>query len=256
METVRALRKKNNPLPKQSIDHRSVGSEVLVAITSCQLYEDKGWNQPLRDTWLPELRKYNWDYRFFHGRGSTPGKDIVVVDARDDYHGSAEKANEKCKWALKEGYPYIFLCFPDTYVCVDRLAVCGFRDFDYYGKVAQRGIGRMLDYPLGTPYCEGGPGFFLSRKAMEIFIKEPIGFHNDDCCVGESLYKKVTMGNNDNFLYTIVLDPLSGRYIHNVEGPLKTNTAITSHLSGRAGGFTGEAVYREHKAWLDSLTQK
>lgn len=202
--------------------------KILVAISSCQAFEDQGLNDPLRNTWLKDLPE-RWDYKFFHGRGALPKDDVVLVDCDDAYFDLTSKTKLKIKWALDNGYDWVYMCFPDTYASAVRLQESGFNQYDYYGS--------FYCHPGGTPYCHGGPGYFLSRKAMEILNSVDTNYPNEDCWVGDNLYGKVTSGDNPGFAYC-------------GPGPQKDNKHISNHLSTQPGGYVGTNHYSEHALWL------
>lgn len=207
-------------------------SRVLVAISSCEQYERDGLNSPLRDTWLPEVYKYGWSYLFFHGRGASSREDVVIVDADDAYFDLTTKTKAKIKYALEHNYEYAFMCFPDTYACPERLVKCGYEHHDYYGNVYQ--------HPGGPRYCQGGPGCFLSRKAMEVLNANSSNYPNEDCWIGDVL--------NAAGIY-----PVECVGFKNLgPGPLRTNTSITNHLSTQPSGYTGENMRAAHREWLNS----
>ena len=207
-------------------------SKLLVSISSCQYFEKTGLNQPLRDTWLPELTRLGVDYKFFHGAGATPKSDVVVLPVVDELYGLTEKAKAKAKWAFDSGYDYVFSCFPDTYVNPERLLNCGFENYDYLGNIHQ--------FPGSAPFCQGGPGYFLSRKACEIIFSSPLNYLNDDCFIGD-LLNRADIKRADHRGFT-AFGP----------GPLRGNDTITNHLSTQPGGYTANSVPDEHKRWLES----
>jgi hypothetical protein len=97
-----------------------------------------------------------------------------------------------CKYALENGYDYIFRTDSDAYVWVNRLLASGFEQHDY--------MGWCLDYPKhlekerGLRTAHGGIGFFLSRRAMEIVAntepwKQEDGIYWGDIWTGEVLWK-------------------------------------------------------------------
>ena len=202
---------------------------ILVALSSCQAYERDGRNQSVRDTWLRDLPE-GWDYKFFHGQGSSHGQDIVNVNCDDGMNDLTYKTQGKLRWAVEHGYDFVFCCFPDTYACVERLVTCGFESADYFGTV--------YCHKDGIPYCQGGAGCFVSRKACEAFISSQIPHYvAEDCILG-------------NVLMTHNIRPTHCHDFHQSgEGPLKRNSTITSHLSNRAGGFTAAAMHAENKNW-------
>lgn len=207
-------------------------SKVLVAISSCEQYERDGLNTPMRETWGLDAKNLGWDVVFFHGLGATPREDVVLVNCPDEYYALTDKTKAKIRYALEHGYEYAFMCFPDTYACVDRLLTCGFQAHDYYGNVYQ--------HPGGPRYCQGGPGFFLSRRAMETLNKNPSNYPNEDCWVGD-------------VLNAAGIPPVNCLGFKNLgPGPLRTNTSITNHLSTQPSGYTGENMRAAHREWLNS----
>lgn len=206
--------------------------KTLIAISSCEYFENNGLNQPLRDTWLPEAVSLGFDYKFFHGEGATPKGDVVVLPVVDELYGLTEKARAKLRWALDNGFDYVFSCFPDTYTCPERLKDSGYQNHDYFGNVHK--------FPEGAPFCQGGPGYMLSRKACELIVKEQSSYLNDDCWVGDTLSKGgVSATHHSGFT---AFGP----------GPLSSNENITNHLSTQPCGYTGENVRAEHRAWMES----
>ncbi len=207
-------------------------SKLLISISSCEYFEKNGLNKPLRDTWLLEATALGVDYKFFHGRGATPRHDVVVLPVVDELYGLAEKAKAKAKWAFDSGYEYVFSCFPDTYTRPERLLRCGFEKADYLGNVYQ--------FPDSAPFCQGGPGYILSRKACESVFSHPLCYLNDDCFIGDILSRTDAVRvHHPGFT---AFGP----------GPLRNNESITNHLSTQPGGYTAQSVLNEHRRWMES----
>lgn len=206
---------------------------TLIAISSCEYFEKAGLNDPMRETWLREATALGMDVKFFHGTGSTAKSDVVVLDVVDELYGLTEKLKAKCRWSLNQDYDFVFSCFPDTYARPERLLDCGYQIADY--------IGNIYKFPEGAPFCQGGPGYFLSKKACLILANEPSSYLNDDTWAGDML-DKWDIVRVDHRGFT-ALGP----------GPLKSNNTVTNHLSTQPGGFTGENMRAEHKRWLESL---
>jgi hypothetical protein len=214
----------------------SSSPRVLVALSSCQSYENDGRNQSVRDTWLKDLPE-GWDYRFFHGRSALPKDDVIVVNCDDGMNDLTHKTQGKLRWAVEHGYDFVFCCFPDTYACVERLVACGFENHDY--------VGTFYCHPGGIPYCQGGAGYFLSRRAAEIVAAANLPHYiAEDCIVGDTLFRH-------NVRRFDCAD-----FHQSGEGPLKRNTTITSHLSTRLGGHTVKSAYQERQNWVDSLEEQ
>lgn len=208
---------------------------TLISISSCEAFEMSGLNDPLRKTWLQDAMELGFDYKFFHGRGSTEKNDVVVLDVEDALFGLTEKAKAKAKWAVENGYDFVFSCFPDLYARPERFLSCGYEKYDYSGNVYQH---------FGGPrFCQGGPGYFLSKTACAIVASDPSSYLNDDCWIAD-----VLIGMN------IEAQHIPG-FMQCGPGPLKSNSFITNHLSTQPGGYTGKNVLEEHQRWLDSLSQ-
>jgi len=192
-----------------------------------------GANDAQRSTWLLDAANNGMDYRFFHGKGATAVRDdIVLVNCYDEYYDLTSKTKEKLRWALYQGYDYIFLCFPDTYARPERLVTCGFDKCDY--------LGTTYCHPGGNTYCQGGCGYFLSKRAAEIIVNDPRSYPNEDCFCGDLLKQSgIIPVHCDNFRYA-------------GPGPLKTNKVVSNHLSTQPGGYTVAAMLREHENWKRS----
>lgn len=135
---------------------------ILIAISSCQLWEDNGNNQAIRDTWMKDVAAYpNVDCKFFHGRGAEEKSDVVVIDAPDGYEGLGYKTQQIHEWSCSQGYHFTFLCFGDTFVNVRALLNSGFENHQYYGHIHT--------WP-GSPaakhgFLGGGEGYWMSFHA-------------------------------------------------------------------------------------------
>src|ERR1700679_1907986 len=111
----------------------------LIAISSCGDFESNGNNQAMRDTWLKDVRansEAELQYKFFFGEGQNAPQledSILLPDVPDDYGHLTYKTRASLRWAYEHGYEFVFRCFPDTYVRVDRLLQCAFTAVDYWG---------------------------------------------------------------------------------------------------------------------------
>lgn len=215
--------------------------KIIIAISGCDLYERNGVNQSQRDTWLRDAVILGMDYKFFHGIGCEPKDDVVLLDCDDSIHGVTEKLKGKVRWALEQGYEYMFSCFADTYARPERLLASGFDKFDYFGDVGKG------ECEHATYYCHGGAGYFLSRKAMIKIKDNPTSYTNDDCWVGDVLSgTDTTCGNSEDFR----------QYVGTVR---KDNNITTSHMSDSSHHpgvhpftYTPDYMYNEHRAFMES----
>lgn len=223
---------------------------ILIAISSCVKDIINQNNQAMRDTWLPDLKKYNIDYKFFVGNGKlleipspqfekswtdlTNGQnfsrlhpislwwknnlhneelgfpeglilkdDEICLNVPDGYKYLSFKTKESLIYAAERDYDYVFRSFTDTYVNVDKLVKSGFEEYDY--------VGHYLDTDLGK-YAAGGCGYWLSKKAYKLCLKEPITCWAEDAWIGEIMKKnKIPLYfdyrydnyNNPKFIYFI-----------------------------------------------------
>lgn len=163
--------------------------KLLIAISSCWDFETNGNNQALRDTWLPDLRHFpHVEYKFFFGYGQgaesaeLPADCVFLPDVEDGYGTLTYKTRSSLRWAHERGFDFVFRCFPDTYVRVDRLMSCGFQEHDYHGDFRSEEGGRT-DGGTGVyrptlqeaqNYASGGAGYFLSRRAYEKLLNAPV----------------------------------------------------------------------------------
>jgi len=245
--------------------------KVLIAISSCGDFESNGNNQAMRDTWLQDLRRYMWgtvqepncrpiDYKFFFGVGQgEPELDdsVILREVPDDYGHLTYKTRASLIWAHREGYDFVFRCFPDTYVRVDRLMACGWEQHDYLGDFRREEGGRT-DGGTGEyrptlqeaqNYASGGAGYWLSRKAFTCLLDQPVtGVWRDtitpyaeDLWVGNRLGKcGITLNYFDD-----------ARFVNHGSDfwPKPDNQAITAHMSCPAGRYYKEAMYAAHEIW-------
>jgi len=112
----------------------------------------------IRDTWWKDVAAFSpfVEARFFYGapHNRAPLADEVFLDVPDDYEHLPNKTQAICKWALENGFDYVFKCDDDTAVYVERLVLeVMLNRFDYAGLMHEN-------------VCTGGPGYFLSKRAM------------------------------------------------------------------------------------------
>jgi hypothetical protein len=223
----------------------------LIAISSCWDYEKKGFNDALRQTWIPEAAKL-FDVRFFVGKGQgaetaeLPADMVLLPDIDDGYGALTYKTRASLRWAHEREYSNVFRAWPDTYIVPSRLLTCGFANHDYQGDF------RNDPKPLHGNYAPGGPGYWLSRKAFSLLIDAPIlGVWKDEITVwAEDLWVGQILKNYPDLIYRD--DYL--RFVNHGSAyfPTRTNEVITSHLSCPYG-FRGPAHMHEcHQAFLAS----
>lgn len=167
--------------------------KTLIAVTSCHrfAYADKEDQAPrytrerlttCRSTWLRDC-----EYRVFFGASGhrEPLSDEVFLSCPDDYKSLPAKTREICRWALQRDYDFLYRTDDDTFVYVDRLLRSGFEKHDYSGY--------CLPYPqhLEKYRYHGAPGFWLSRRAMQVVAESDyLTEYADDLWIGSELYQQ------------------------------------------------------------------
>lgn len=151
--------------------------KVLIVVPACHRYEYGNLEHGIqrktdnrieaqRSTWMKDAPAFSTyvDCKFFYGRGGqrTPEKDEVFLDCPDDYPNLPHKMQAIYRWALAKGYDHVFKCDDDTYIYLDRLMASGFEQWDYTGYIRESDT----EY-FPNRYISGGPGYWLSRKALE-----------------------------------------------------------------------------------------
>lgn len=215
--------------------------KVLIAILSCIPHAVNGYNQVMRDTWLKDTGSA--EYRFFIGDGTNPAEDMTLLDASwkkespayteskfsneaatgyeiredeillavsDRYEHMPLKVKETLRWSLGHNFDFVFVCLTDTYVSIERLLHSGFENCDYCGTAY---------YVVG-----GGPGMWLSKRAIECLVNAPVTNWAYDKWIGEVLLaKEVPMVNDKRYTNLDLGD----------DPPLASNNHITSHIANR-----------------------
>lgn len=218
----------------------------LVAVLSCIHHALNGYNQAMRENWLADVSKVaGLEYRFFVGDGTpgpddaaiaeswsispsgyraksfgdptfdqyTPKDDEVVLHVPDKYEHGGYKLKEACRWGLDHGFDYIFSCLTDTYCVPERLLTSGFEAFDYLGTAnTERTV-------LG-----GGPGIWMSKKAMQALVNAPVNHWAYDVWAAEVMARNGIELWHDTRYTNLDLGDTP---------PLNQNNIITSHISNR-----------------------
>lgn len=153
------------------------------------------------------------------------------------------KTLAKLKWAVDQGYDFIFCAMADTYVRPERLAACGFENYDAFGTFISIG-------PSPKFLC-GVSGYFLSQIAAKIILAagKPVSRQAEtyeDGFITSRLrhMKQFLIGDNANFA-------------SQGTGPRAWNQVTTRHLHFR---LCHELVYipqmmrDEHRSWENSVT--
>lgn len=137
-----------------------------------------------------------------------PRTDEVVLHVPDGLVHVAYKARAAWQWALDNGYDYVFHCFCDTYVDVEKLMHSGFEKHDFIGMTYDE-----------NRCPQGGAGYWLSRRCLQILSTAHVDFWADDGWAGWTLRKSGI---------DLYHDPRYGQYPDAV--PTIQNDVISTHL--------------------------
>ena len=151
---------------------------------------------------------------------------VVILPVPDDYMHVSYKFREACRWALDEGYDYIFQAITDTFAVPSRLLASGFEGYDYLGTAnAERTA-------LG-----GGPGFWLSRKAMQVLVNAPVTHWASDGWVGDVMSRSgIKLAHDPRYTSLGQADP-----------PTKDNSVITSHIANTPNVYDPAVMYELYR---------
>lgn len=132
--------------------------KILIGIVACHNHLERV--QAQRDSWIKHIPP-DVSYKFFFGHGDRElNHDEIGLDVDDDYFHLVHKVRAMCQWAIAHDYTNLFKCDTDTWIFPDRLiSNSDFGKYDYIG---------LEGFRATRSYAMGGPGYWLSRKAMEI----------------------------------------------------------------------------------------
>lgn len=140
------------------------------------------------------------------------GPNEILLPCADDYAHLPDKVFAIVRWALAEGYDYILKCDDDTYVWPERaLEEIRFKQWDYAGYSAH----------LGS--ISGGPGYWLSKRAMALVAESEPHTWAEDKCVEE------VMSRNHVKAIQLNATHLCGLIEHWVDISRDLSTAVTAH---------------------------
>ena len=226
-------------------------AKLLIGISSCARFEQNGWNDALRETWLKDAAELSIDYRFFIGDHigttllDTTAEDVVVVKADDGYDGITVKAKRKFQYAVDLGYDFVFNCYHDTYSCVERLVALCDGHADYIGDFYHTDVRQPYPHDSYGRHCQGGPGYLISRKAFALCAQEfpedddPRYHNSEDTWTGSVVRRHSELVIEDSRAFTTSLD------VDDI-GPRHYNGIVTNHLSTiRPREYEGKYTGRE-----------
>jgi hypothetical protein len=181
-------------------------TKLMVCVKSCQAHLERGDHDVIRSTWGKDAKAAGIDVRFFVGSDFKKYQnDEIHLKCPDDYNGLSYKTREICKWASGKVLDYIFLCDTDTFLIPSKMLQCGFKGYDYAGKIS-RPIGKTFHYEdvdrEGSrevhdhcyPWASGGYGYFLSRKAFSEMAYEHPSARAEDLWTGQVIGALAAVG--------------------------------------------------------------
>jgi len=200
--------------------------KVLLAVLSCHFL--RHYQQSIRDTWAKEVSE-DVSLKFFLGnpQGSSSESDEVFLDVPDDFNNLTFKTVAIYKWALEQGYDFVFKCDLDCLVRVPLLLQSGFEAWDWMGGA-------------NSFFASGGGGYFLSRRAMEYVVAAGgvPGYEEDVHIAQVLLGNGLQLHNEPRFLFC--------------PGDVMDDITITYHLSSiREWYYKGYKPEMMLEAWED-----
>jgi hypothetical protein len=242
--------------------------DTLVVLYSCRKYlEDR--IPVLRETWIKELKARGIPYLVLVGDGDdTIDGDILALDVKDTYEALPDKTLAMIRWVYENtGYQFLYKIDDDCHLSVSEFFdTLTYRKFHYYGrsiyrtegamqrdwhqeKAAQLLAKNMLDRsPEPSRYCDGGAGYSLSRRAMQMVCEEAETDHGlflrsvsfmEDKLVGDLLAKRGIAPANEDYLVHVYRKTHSDgslvtKFDNGFETSLSTPTRVV-HLDGSIG---------------------
>ena len=133
--------------------------KCLIAVITAQHESRKPFQQAAQKSWM---RKCPLHCVFVHADGNY-----------DSYARMALKDKAVFRYAVREGYDFVFRCCDDTFVFPERLLAAGLEKYDYAGAVLGGRFDEFMGGTWGAGYMHGGAGVWLSRKAFSRLAEAP-----------------------------------------------------------------------------------
>ncbi len=199
----------------------------IILLAAYQGYIARGDQAAVRDTYLKEWG-HLIPHRFVYDREYKDecAPDEIIVDAPTGFMECVFKTHQGIRWALENGYDYVFSAPTDCYIIIPRLLASGYEKFDYTGyQVPDEG------------HIGGGSGYWLSKRAMLIVANSEPELDYEDRWVGNALRTYDILG---------VHDP---RYWSSEQ--TRVDGAITAHLSHATGIYNPRWMVDLHKKYME-----
>lgn len=197
--------------------------KILIAVTTCHIFRARA--DACRRTWAEfdqhRLLDHTVDVKFFLGKleGYAPKNDEVVLDCPDGYHYLTQKTQLLRKYAIENGYDYLWKVDDDTYVRPERLIpVSG---PDYIGRL--RGPSGLFPSPYCSGFCYG-----LSRRSLEILTAAEWKEGDDICEDRWTANKLLPAGVTPTLFPRFVVTHSKKSALNGREAPLQGNDVVAS----------------------------
>lgn len=207
---------------------------ILIAVVTCHAYRERADSQ--RSTWAHDIK--GADLHFFIGGGQAERPDEIVLAVGDGYDALPAKTQALCRWALAQGYDYLYKSDDDVYVVPERLLASGFEAHHYSGRV------RGPSGPFPAPYCSGF-GYWLSKQAMAVIANAHLnGDGAEDRFVANTLLKANIQPSHDR-RYAVLVSPRNAR--SGYEAPRPGNNMIAGCE------FLPAEMEKVHSEWIGQV---
>ena len=197
----------------------------IILLAAYQGYKARGDQDACRDTYLKEWG-HLIPHRFVYDReyADPLADDEIRVDCPTGFMECVFKTHQGVKWALENGYDYVFSAPTDCYIIIPRLLASGFEKLDYTGFQADEG------------HIGGGSGYWLSKSAMEIVAARSPILDYEDRWVGTVLRENFIRGVHDPRYWDI--------------GQPWQEGIITVHLSKATGVYDPLWMVNQHTTFM------
>ncbi len=200
--------------------------DPLIMIQSCAADRANGRQHASLDTWGAEWG-HMVERRIILGDGNeNPKGSELILKCPDSYATIPHKIRAAAKWAVDEGFGWVFYCDTDTYVHVPRLLRSEWDRAQY--------VGYQCD---GQIHASGGAGHWLGPEALTALASATPNEGYGDLWIGAVLAAKGI---------EITHDP---RYCPCEPDPIPKNL-ITAHLGRTTNGFHPEWMHAFHTSVL------
>jgi hypothetical protein len=207
----------------------------VILVSSCQRDMDRGFHRAIEETWGKDPA-----IPFFFLVGNTflePPRPLfrrpntIALPVPDDYKSLPLKTREGHRWALRQGYDFVFQAFTDTYCFTRRMEATGWARTDYMGHFRGEEVPQLGKVNPGCYAC-GGSGYWMSPFFSERLIEEEPDHWAEDLWVGRVAAKHGVKGTQDYRFHS------GGGY---------KETALTVHLSRGTDNYQAQWMYDTHE---------